>query len=216
MAKASTGTAKEKQEQRDRDLIKKARAEGRAEAIAALNTNATTHPDQVASAHGEKLKPQPAGEKVIVGCKLGIAYFNIQLCEIEEVFQQNMQGGRMVKEARRIGPVVQLRGTAYPRGTAPEGFPERPEIVGGATLNRGIDRDFMEKWLKQNALNPIVKNQMIFVAGSDDAARGLAMDLKDHKSGLDPINPKSDPRLPKPSRGELTDVEPGRPAARTA
>lgn len=188
----------------------KEKREARARAIAETNHEAIIRPDAVESASGEIAKPASSGGKVTVACKLGIATIDIQLCKMEEKFQQNMQGGRMVTEASRIGPVVRLRGTSYPRGTPPAGFPAPPEIVDGAALNHGIDKDFWDEWVKQNHLNPYVMNRMIFAHESRDHVVGLARELKDQKSGLDPLDPKSkDPRLPRSTREEISDPETG-------
>ena len=143
---------------------------------------------------------------MIVACKLGVAYFDIQLCKIEDKFEQNMQGGRMVKEATRIGQVVRLRGTAYPRGTPPEGFPERPEMVGNAALTRGVDKEWFDEWMRQNHLNPLVMNKMIFAHESQDHVVGEARDLSKFLSGLEPVNPKRDARIPRSTRSEIEDV----------
>lgn len=185
----------------------KEKREERARAIAETNKQAIIHPDKVADAHGEIARPSSAGAKVIVACKLGVAYFSIQLCKMETKFEQNMQGGREVKESTRIGEVVRLRGTAYPRGTPPEGFPERPEIVAGAALNYGIDRDWFNEWLKQNHLNPLVMNKMIFAHEKLDGVRGIAKETAGVQSGLEPISPKKDPRITRSTRSEVSDIE---------
>lgn len=199
-------TAKQKRDARDQRL----RDEGAASAIERLNAESTIRPDAVASSTGEVATKQSAGDKVVVGCKLGIAFYDIQLMQMDQKFEQNMQGGRTVTESTRIGIVVRLRGTAYPRGTPPKGFPSPPLIVEGAALNFGIDRDFMEEWLKQNKLNPVVMNRMVFVCPNIDAAQGVAKDLAKMPSGLEPINPEGDHRIPRSSRkDEVMELEPG-------
>lgn len=171
-----------------------------------LNHQAIIRPDTVPDAHGEVAKPQSAGAKVTVACKLGIAYFDIQLCRKTEVFEQNMQGGRQVPTWERIGDVVRLRGTSYPRGTPPAGFPAPPEMASGAALNRGIDKAFWDEWVKQNEKNPVVMNGMVFAHESDDHVRGMAAETKGNLSGLDPVNPKKDARIPRSTRSDVTDV----------
>lgn len=217
-------TAREKREAREQALRDEGAAQARAEMhgkdadirgpvsreIADLNLASATNPGAVPDAHGRKAIPQSSGAKVTVACKLGVAYYNLQLCNMVTKFQQDMRGGRDVIEAERSGPVVQLRGTAYPRGTPPKGFPAPPEIIGGAALTRGVDKDWFDEWLKQNRLNPIVINKMIFAAETDDAVRSQAAELAEFLSGLDPIDPKKDSRMPKSSRpGEVLEVEPG-------
>lgn len=203
-------TAKQKRESRETRIRAEGHAEGERSAVERLNLETTIHPDRVASAAGEIARPQHAGDKVVVGCKLGIAYYDLQLQKPEEKFEQNMSGGRKVTEWTRLGGVIRIRGTAYPRGTPPKGFPAPPMVVDGAALNFGIDQDFMEEWLKQNKLNPVVMNGMVFIAKDIDAAQGIARDAVKVLSGLDPVNPEGDPRLPRSTRrGEVSELEPG-------
>lgn len=196
-------TAKEKRLAREQAL----RDEGAATALETLNRESTLNPGAVADAKGPLARPSSAGQKVVVACKLGVAYVDIQHCKIEEKFEQNMQGGRLINEATRTGSVVRLRGTAYPRGTPPAGFPERPEIVGGAAINRGIDKDWFVEWLRQNAKNPLVVNKLIFAHETEDGVRGQAKDLAAFLSGLEPVNPGKDSRIPRSTREEVSDVE---------
>lgn len=206
-------TAEQKRAKRAADRAQReaeaaaARAAGQKTETQKINERAIARPDLVTS--GGVVQPSQSGAKVTVGLKLGVAYFDIQLCKIEEKFEQNMQGGRMIKEATRIGPKVRLRGTAYPRGTVPEGFPERPRMVGGAALNPGIDKDFWDAWVDQNRLNPLVVNGMIFAHEVEDHVVGLAKETVEVQSGLEPINPKNrkDARVPRSTRTDLTNVE---------
>lgn len=225
-------TAKQKRETREAALREEGAAAARAEFLAAnpnsditggvsreiadLTVQSATRPDQVADAHGQIARPSSAGAKVTVACKLGIAFFDIQHTRIVTKFEQNMQGGKEIREAERVGQVVRLRGTAYPRGTPPKGFPSPPEIVGGAALNRGIDKDWFDAWLVQNKLNPVVQNRMVFAHESEDHVRGEAAELSKFLSGLEPVNPDGDHRIPKSSRpSEVTELSAGdRPAPR--
>lgn len=198
-------TAKQRRDQRAAETATKTEVE-------ALNERQFQDPSSATSAHGEVVRSPKSGRTVIVACKLGVRAFQMQLCQVVEKFQQDMQGGRYVKEAIRVGDVVEIRGTAYPRGTPPKGFPPAPLIVDGAALNFGIDADFFEKWLKQNELNPIVMNRMVFAHESRDHVEGVAREMKNEKSGLDPIDPgdRNDPRLPRSGRkGEVSEIEPG-------
>lgn len=209
-------SAKEKREQREREaaLHKEqvgehvvAQEQMRTDAIEKLNRDSTLHPDKVASAHGEKMKGGHAGGKVIVACKLGIAYIDLQLTEIRDKWENTQTGPRKIKEGVRVGPVVRIRGTAYPRGTPPVGFPEKPTIVDGAALNFDVDEDFWNAWVKQHELDPLVINRMIFAHAQKEFVVGQAKELKGVTSGLDPVNPKSDPRITKSTRSDVTNVE---------
>jgi hypothetical protein len=206
-------TAEQKRAKRAEDRARReaeaaaAKAAGTKTEIQAANEAAIKRPDLVASEN--VAQRQRSGAKVTVGLKLGVAYFDIQLCRIEDKFEQNMQGGRTVKEAVRVGNKVRLRGTAYPRGTVPDGFPDRPKIVGGAALNYGIDKDFWDAWVEQNRLNPLVVNGMIFAHEIEDHVVGQAKETADVLSGLEPIDPKNrkDSRIPRSTRTDLTNVE---------
>ncbi len=223
-------TAKQKREAREQALRDEGAAEARAEMasssdarpvqplqssdqIQATNMRAILNPGAVPDAKGSIATPQSAGAKVTVACKLGVPYYDTQLCKIEDKFEQNLQGGRMIKEASRFGEVVRLRGTAYPRGTPPKGFPAPPELLNGAALTRGVDKDWFDEWLRQHARDPIVINKMIFAAETDDALRGQSAELSKFLSGLDPINPEGDVRIQRyaaSSRpGEVEEVKPG-------
>lgn len=184
-----------------------ARKHGVKTEVEKANAAAILRPDLVAS--DNVAAPSRSGATVTVALKLGVAYFDIQLCKIEDKFEQNMQGGRTVKEATRVGPKVRLRGTAYPRGTVPDGFPDRPKIVAGAALNPGVDKDFWDAWVEQNRLNPIVVNGMIFAHDSDDHVVGRAKETAEVQSGLEPIDPKNrkDARVPRSTRADITNVE---------
>lgn len=214
----TTKTAKEKRDERERQ--RKAAAEAGVPAgtpvteVDQLNAAQFADPGSSPDAHGDVVRNPQRGRTVTVGCKLGIAWFSMQLCRIEDKFEQNMQGGRMVKEAVRIGEVVRIRGTAYPRGTVPEGFPPAPLIIAGAAMNPGIDAEFWEEWSKQNRLNPLVVNKMIFAHEKDDHVQGMAKEMVGQLSGLDPINPRGDARTPKSLKKEVSDPEPSkRPTA---
>lgn len=190
------------------------------EKIQQINEAAFKDPGAVQSAHGDFKMPTSSGQTVVVACKLGIAWYEIQLNQIVPKFEQNMQGGRTVNEAIRVGPVVRLRGTAYPRGTPPDGFPPPPIVVGGAALNYGVDKEWFDEWLKQHRQDPLVMNKLIFAHQSDDVVRGAAKDMASLQSGLEPVNPKGDERIPKSTRRgtgampEVSEIEPGR-AVRT-
>lgn len=208
-------TAKEKREQREREAAlqkenlgehKFASEQQRAEEIEKVNQRAMQNPGAVADAHGEKMKASRAGAKVTVACKLGVGYFNLQLSQLQEKWENTQTGPRKIMEARRFGPVVQIRGTAYPRGTPPMGFPERPTIVDGAALTPDVDAEFWFAWLEANKLNPLVVNKMIFAHEQRDFVIGQAKELKGINSGLEPMNPKGDARAPKTTRSDVDPI----------
>ena len=174
--------------------------------IEKLNEAAFQNPGAIGG--GDVLAKQNSGETVTVACKLGVAYYDIYLCRKETVSENTQTGPR---DITRFTPqretTVRLRGTAYPRGTVPDGFPEKPLIVEGAALNPGISKEFWDTWADQNRLNPLVMNRMIFADINLDFVKGIAKETKDMQSGLEPINPKKDARIPKSTRVEISELE---------
>lgn len=207
-------SAEKKREQRAA-----ARAQREAAAIEARKAGQPTEIEKAADKASKRpdlidaknlVQSSNSGATVTVGLKLGVAHFDIQLCQMEDKFEQNLQGGRMIKEYTRVGPKVRLRGTAYPRGQVPDGFPERPLIVAGAAMNPGVSKDFWDAWVSQNEKNPLVVNGIIFAHERQEYVADRAKETAEIKSGLDPIDPKhirEDRRIPKPSRGEISAIE---------
>jgi hypothetical protein len=176
--------------------------------LQARNAEAFRNPDAFGDAHGEIAKPKYAGEKVIVGCKIGVREISLQLTKMEELWENTQSGPRKIKEGRKSGPVVRIKGTAKPNGTIPEGY-EIPLIVNGAALNFDVDGEWWDAWLEQNRLNPLVENGMIFAHKNLDFVKGVAKETSGQLSGLEPINPRKgkDPRVPRSTRSDVSDVE---------
>lgn len=213
-------TAKEKRERkaREREAAEAAKQNGDpapapSEAIQKLNQERALHPDRTPDAHGEQMRVSSGGAKVMVGFKVGVPFVDLQLSRLIEVDEQTQTGLRRTKIPERFGPVVRIRGTAYPRGIVPKGFPPPPEMESGAAITRNVDKDFMVEWTKLNRLNPIVQNKMIFFAENEQDFRSMARELAGLASGFEPLNPadKRDPRLPKPTNKDLTELEPAKP-----
>jgi hypothetical protein len=210
-------TAQEKREARAARIANQKAETGTTESER-LNEASMRNPGAVPAAHGEIAKPSK-GTTVTVGCKLGVPYYDIQLCQIVDKKEQSLQGERTVREAIRVGKVVRLRGTSYPRGTIPDGFPERPVIIDGAAMNFGIDKEWFEEWERQHKLDPLVMNQMIFGRENYDHVVGIAKETAAIKSGLDPMDPKTmgrDPRTPRTTRAEVSNIEDGSASRRAA
>jgi hypothetical protein len=196
-------TAKEKREAREAQN-KAAIAAGVATELEKLNQQQFS--GQSAHPASGPLLPQTRTRQYVVGCKLGVASIALQLSPLVEKEQMGSQGSRKVMEAQRTGPVVILRGTAYPRGTVPDGFPPAPMIVDGAAMNFGIDAEWMDHWLEEHKRDPLVINKLIFACEKEEDAKAIAREHKDVKSGLDPVNPKGDTRMPRSNRSEIDDV----------
>lgn len=154
-------------------------------------------------------QPTSGGEKVVVACKLGVAWFDLQGFEKKTVTENTQVGPRTIEQFVRLPDVVRIRGTAYPRGTPPTGYPERPEMYEGYALTRGVDRDFFERWMELNKKAPYVVNGLIF-GGTEDQVRGHARELRGRLSGLEPLDPDAkDARIPKPTNAAVSVLEGG-------
>lgn len=191
----------------------------------AKKANSTTPPTREAAANlnsiqsgvdNELAEPKRGvGGTVSVACKIGVAWFDLQLCEAKEVQENTQTGPRTITQWVRSGKIVRVRGTSYPRGTPPEGFPAKPEMVGGYALTHNVSKEFYEAWEKQHAKAPYVINEMIFAA---DPSRIRAMCSERHqlKSGLEPVIPSmkdgtgkiiTDPRVPRSTRQDVIGIE---------
>lgn len=149
-------------------------------------------------------KPATTGETVTVGCKTPNGLV-LQLQTKQMVRYPVMGGGFHEEEQMRPDPnlpTYTLFGNRVPFGEQP-----RCLIIGGFAMTPGIPRDFMDKWLSQNRQLDIVKAGLIMVHKTTDHARGEATEKKDLRSGLEPIRPGNDVRIPKRQvKGKMVDA----------
>jgi hypothetical protein len=104
-------------------------------------------------------------------------------------------GTRPVKRAQMVGDPVKVHGPATPFGEAPKCL-----IVGGYAMTPNVDTEFFAKWLEQNADADAVKNNLIFASEKRGYVEGEAKTHEVALSGLEPISPGSDKRIPKGNR----------------
>lgn len=149
----------------------------------------------------------PKGARTVtVACKFP-AGLVLQLCRKVSYMEETMSGGSRERvRYDKVGAIVVVRGPAMPNGQVPKGY-KRPEVEGGYALTRGVDADFFEEWLKQNEENPLVVNKMIFGRAGHDHAAGQAGDLHETRSGFEPIEPDTDPRIPRSLDPNISNVE---------
>lgn len=150
--------------------------------------------------------PPPEGydEKVIIACKVPLPWIDLQLCEPRDTVEQGKYGSKTVTVYERSGDIVRIRGTAYPAAQAPEGFPDRPEKMFGFAINRNISKAFWDEFARQYKDWPPVKNGFIFAFKKIEDIKAKASETRSILSGLEPMNPKGDPRNPKPLMGAIT------------
>ena len=154
---------------------------------------------------GAPQKPTPgqgsksyAGDKVTVCSKLPFA-LEIQRCETRQ--QRVTHRGEAWNEpvSFKVGPVATIAGNNYPIGAPPEGtvWPDRPQMANGFAMTFGVDRDLWESWLADNQENPFVKDGLVFAQPKVDDAKAQARDNRERDSGLGPLKPDTDRRMPK-------------------
>lgn len=78
---------------------------------------------------------------------------------------------------------VKLAGTAVPWGVA-------PRDVGGYALTHNVDADFFARWLSVYKDYTPVKRGLIFAYPKSQDAQARALEMKNEKSGLEPIDPE--------------------------
>ena len=86
-----------------------------------------------------------------------------------------------------------VAGPAVPVGQIPRG-----DIAGGYALTTGVPADLWAAWLEANKESDLVKNGIIFAHERKDFARGKATEMVGVRSGMEPITPDTDPRIPRP------------------
>lgn len=159
-----------------------------------------------ASAPAVITKSAKSATTVTVACKIP-AGIDMQLCKKVVYWQDTPTGAVQRDRFDRFGQIYSVRGPAYPVGQPPEGFPAAPQIVGGYALTPGIPADFWDAWAEQNARSSFVVEKMVFAHSSrTDHAEGQARDNADLKSGLEPLNPKGDRRIPRSNNPAVSQI----------
>lgn len=161
----------------------------------------------------EQAQTQKSARTVTVGCKMPNGLI-LQLWKFHEETEIGPGGqSRKAQVARPDGDPVRLNGFAAPVG----GPQPKHLILGGYGLTPGIDADFMERWMKENALSTLVKNKIVYVAATRDAAESKAEEMASIRSGLEPLDPThstakdgrivpNDPRFPRSMNPNLSAV----------
>lgn len=164
------------------------------------------------------------GAKVTVACKipLGVSIHVVE--QWNERLVETPGGNKTVKESR-MGEPVHILGPGYPNGQVPEGYREKPPIVGGFALTHGVSKDFWDQWWSENAdprckpeemhhehgcrCTMIVKSRMIFAYETTADTRAAAVEAKHLNSGLEPLRGDGDYRAPRPLAG-ISQIKPER------
>lgn len=67
-------------------------------------------------------------------------------------------------------------------------------IVGGYGITEGVDKDFMDAWLKKHQWLPAVRKGLVFVEDSVANAQAHAVEFMNEKTGLERLNPNDAPK----------------------
>ena len=156
--------------------------------MAARAMPSENRPRAVPTAEGRR--PKESSLTCIVGCKLPNG-LHLQLSRMEDSHESTMGGViRNIKVGRFFGERYTLNGTRLPFGVIPDYI----ITSSGYALTSGIPRDFMDEWLRVNHDSDAVNNKLIIVQNDEASVRAQSSELKDVKSGLEPIDPANPPR----------------------
>jgi hypothetical protein len=129
-----------------------------------------------------------AAEMVYVGCKMP----NGLVLQLErEYFVDETANGvtRSVRRTQPEGKAWVVAGIAHPLNEAPKAL-----IVNGAALTP-IPKEHWLKWVKQMATLEAVTSGMVFAFDKQADSEAHALNLRDVKSGMEPVRQDGDQRI---------------------
>jgi hypothetical protein len=154
---------------------------------------------------------------VTVACKIGVPWIDFEVCEKVTMKENTQTGTRDIIQWVRTGTVARVRGTAYPRGEPPEGFPDKPQFVLGYALTPNVLRETWEAIVGQRTKDPLFTSGMVYAFERIEDIKSKARDYEKQLSGLEPIQRTkdeiTDKRLPKSLNAGVSTVQPGTRAA---
>jgi hypothetical protein len=140
---------------------------------------------------------------VTVACKVPWG-LRLYVCTPVTARERTPNGDKEVTEYRKGDP-VQINGPGYPNGNTQElrkkGFRKEPNVEGGYALTMNVPKPFWDAWLEQNKDTALVRSKMIFAYADADSTRDVARENESRTSGLEPLNPDGDYRVPRPLPG---------------
>lgn len=144
---------------------------------------------------------------VVVASKLPMN-LELQNCAPKEARITGQFGSTVETVMVKTGDVVLIRGTGYPRGQVPKGYPKAPHInEAGFAVTRNVPYDFWETYVAQNRDADLIRNGLLTAEVDLDSLDDKTADFAGLNSGLEPVNPDGDPRSPKPLMPLIGDVE---------
>lgn len=129
-----------------------------------------------------------SGEKVVVAAKLphGLIMRIFDKREVPEVGSGGPNGVRIVAQSLPRPETVTIKGYLQPySGNQPPPLSQTSRWA----FTENLDREFVERWFKENQDQDMVTNHLIFFASSMTAAQGKARELEALRTGLEPMDP---------------------------
>jgi hypothetical protein len=163
----------------------------------------------------DKAKPvvTATSRTVVVANKIPTG-IQLQLQEKVKRHVDTKAGLEVVEFWVKRGKTYHCHGPAYP-ALPPDGYPEKPIIVGGYAMSQGIPTEFWNEWLKQNQQADYVKGDMVRAFDSLESATAWARENAKRLSGLEPMSREVDktgrlidPRVPRPINMGITKLGP--------
>lgn len=143
-----------------------------------------------------------------VGSKLPFA-LELRLCRERIQTEVGQHGNSTRKVFEPYGDPVFIRGSAYPNGMVPKGFPRKPDGIDdhGFALTHKVDLDFMQRWFEDNKETDMVRSGLIRMDADPERMDAECAEHSALRSGLDPIDTDGDPRAPKPINSSLSHIK---------
>lgn len=144
----------------------------------------------------EEIRVPKGTRTVTVRCKHPAGLL-LRVFDLHDVEVPGRDGTKTEKMAHQVGDTVKINGCRIPLDR--NGTPKEIDflIVGGYALTPDVDADFFAKWMSQNKDSDMVKNDLIGYASTEEAAKKEAKDRRKVLSGLEPLVPDTDPRIPR-------------------
>lgn len=101
-------------------------------------------------------------------------------------------GFKEVKQAELDGEPININGPAVRFGA-----PQRHRVINGYAITEGVDEAAFNRWIKDNADHPAVRSGLIVAAGKQPDLEAKTREGRDVLTGLQPLDPKDDKRLPR-------------------
>lgn len=88
----------------------------------------------------------------------------------------------------------------------PIGGDFKTRVVANFALTQGVPKDLWDQWAEANKDLPALRNGLILAYADTAMAAAAAKDNRKVRSGLEPLDPKGDPRRPRPLNARVGQV----------